>query len=327
MRRPLIAGAAGVAALVGLGPRARVREPESVPTAASHGVPAELVELNDWLAARESALGDVYPHATKTVVWAHPEAPAPTERVVLYLHGFSATRQETRPLADSVAARLDANLFYARLAGHGRPGEAMAQVEAGDWLDDVGEAMAVAERLGRRVVLIGTSTGATLALWAASRPEWSERIDALVLISPNLAPADPAAELLLWPWGNVILRAVVGGEREWEPVNEAQARYWTTRYPSRVLLPMMALVDFVRALPLERVRVPVLVVHSSDDQVVSVPAMQDMFARLGSPMRREVVVDDSGDPAHHVLAGDALSPGTTMRLVEEIVEFGGAPQG
>ena len=205
----------------------------------------------------------------------------------------------------------------------------MAEVSVTDWMADVAEAFAVAERLGERVVLMGTSTGASLALWAATRPEWRERLDALVLISPNLGPRDPRARMLLWPWGGTLLRVVQGRERVWEPANAEQARHWTTRYPSRALLPMMALVAHVEDLPLEAVHTPTWMAYSAHDQVIAPEAALAAFERLGSQRKTTVLVRDSDDAAQHVLAGDILSPSTTARLSDEIVTFveASAPSG
>ena len=43
--------------------------------------------------------------------------------------------------------------------------------------------------LGETVVLIGTSTGGTLAMWAATREEAQDRLGAVVMLSPNYQPA------------------------------------------------------------------------------------------------------------------------------------------
>ena len=59
-----------------------------------------------------------------------------TQWAVVYIHGFSASRMETAPLADTIATALGANLFYARLAGHGRGGAAMGEPSVQDWLAD-----------------------------------------------------------------------------------------------------------------------------------------------------------------------------------------------
>ena len=89
-------------------------------------------DLDRYLAASEAQFADIVPNTEKAIIWAgasHVKTPVS----VVYLHGFSATRQEVVPLADIVAAELGANLFYTRLTGHGRSGEAMAEATVNDW--------------------------------------------------------------------------------------------------------------------------------------------------------------------------------------------------
>jgi alpha-beta hydrolase superfamily lysophospholipase len=271
--------------------------------------------------ASESGVPDLRPDAAKTVAWADPDRREATPLAVVYLHGFSASRVETAPLADSVAAALGANLFYTRLTGHGRDGPAMADASVEAWLDDADEALRAGAALGERVVLVGSSTGGTLALWAAVASPWRDRLAALVLLSPNLGPADARSRILLWPWGGLLARVVVGPTRSFTPVNEAQARGWTTSYPTRALLPMMALVDAVDEELLERVRAPTLLLHSPHDRVLDVEAMLQGYEALGSAVKRRVAVEEVGDPYHHILAGDILSPSTTLPVARHIVRF------
>lgn len=307
-------GALGVVACVALlGPRARVRGG----VASVEPGP----DVSAWLAGREATVPGIRPGDGKEVIWAHPEARSRTPLSVVYLHGFSADRHEISPVPEEVAAALGANLFFTRLRGHGRDGDAMAQARAEDWLQDTEEAMAVGSRLGERVVLVGTSTGGTLAVWAAAQPRWRERLAAVVLISPNFGPRDGTAELLLWPWGGLLARAVVGAERCFEPLNAEQARHWTTCYPTRALLPMMALVDHVRGLDPEEVRSPLLVLYSPRDQVVDAQATEGVVATFASPVMRVEDFTGSGDPSHHVLAGAIISPGTTGAATLRILDF------
>ena len=126
-------------------------------------------DLDGYLARSEARFADLRPGVEKTIIWAD-SSKAKTPIALVYLHGFSATRQETRPLCDTLAARLGANLFYTRLRGHGRSDDAMAEASANDWLNDSYEALAIGRRLGERVVLVGTSTGATPAAWLATPP-------------------------------------------------------------------------------------------------------------------------------------------------------------
>ncbi|HET9948132.1 MAG TPA: alpha/beta fold hydrolase [Longimicrobiales bacterium] len=311
-RRAALAAGLLLAAALLAGPRARVSERWTEPRLGP--------DLDADLAAREAAVPDLRAGEAGSVLWAG----SPGERTPLalaYLHGFSADRHEVEPLVSGLAAELGANAYFARLSGHGATPEALGRATAEDWLDDVAEAVAVGGRIGERVVLVGTSTGGTLALWAAGREEAAGRVAALVLISPNLGVADPAARLLLWPWGGLLARLAEGPERCFEPVSAQQARHWTTCYPTSALLPMMALVDLVRGAPPGSVRVPVLVFRSPDDRVVDAMSSARALERLVAGRLEVVEIADAGDPQAHVLAGDILSPGTTERVQAEIASF------
>jgi hypothetical protein len=77
---------------------------------------------------------------------------------IVYVHGFSASKAEVRPLPDRVAAALHANLFFTRLTGHGQDGTAMAKGSINAWVNNHAEAIAIDRAIGERVVVIGTST-------------------------------------------------------------------------------------------------------------------------------------------------------------------------
>jgi esterase/lipase len=284
-------------------------------------------DVDAYLAARESSVSDLRPGEAKAVVWADPETRARTPIALVYLHGYSADRHEVDPLVNRLAEALGANVFYARLTGHGRGGAGMADATVEAWMDDVAEAVAVGAALGERVVLVGTSTGGTLAVWAAARSEAAGRVAALAVISPNFHPRDRSSRVLLWPWGARLAALVVGSERCFEPENEEQALHWTVCYPTSALAPMMALVEYVRTMPLDGVTVPVLVAYSREDTVVDPEETRLAFGRLGSSRKQLLEISGSGDPADHVIAGDIMSPATTDEIARSILEFLQAPLG
>jgi alpha-beta hydrolase superfamily lysophospholipase len=275
--------------------------------------------LEDWLAEAEAGVPDLRPEAAKQIVWAG----APGTRsdwVVVNLHGFSASREELRPLPDLVAERLGANLFLTRLAGHGRDGAAMAEPQVADWVDDLAEAVAVGRALGDRVLLLGSSTGGTLAVLAAADPELSEALAGVVLLSPNLRVAGWGGRLIEWPgaaaWGPLL----IGTERSFEPRSAGHAEHWTTRYPTRAVAVLGALTHAVRGLDMGAITVPALVAVSGRDEVIDGRAAVRAAAEWGA--RSELVpvtLAVGDDPSGHVLAGDILSPATTAPLVERIV--------
>lgn len=314
-RRWIVAAAAPVllALVFFTGPVHRIDE-----TVSPVQLPSEPTSLEAYLAESERRHPDIVRGAEKSIVWAHPDR-RKTPVSIIYLHGFSASRQEVAPLCDELGVRLGANVFYTRLAGHGRAPQAMGEVQGNEWLQDAVEALAIGREIGERVIVIGTSTGGTLALWLAQREPQS--IAALVLISPNLGPRGAGADLIAGPWGAQILRAVMGPEHRWDPANAAQARYWSWQYPSTALLPMMALVALVRGSPLESITTPTLVLYSPQDQVVDPSKTEQAFARFGARDKRLQAVNDSADRSSHVLAGDILAARDTARVREWIVDF------
>ena len=310
---PVLAVLAALSALIALGPRASV--------APTWTEPALGPDLDDWLAEREAAVPRLRAGEAESVLWADSVGRGRTPLAVVYLHGFSADRHEVEPLVSDLASDLRANAYFARITGHGQDGQAMASASVEDWLADASEAVGIGARIGERVVLVGTSTGATLALWAAAQPEAAGRLAALVLISPNLGLRDRRSRMLLWPWGETLARLIVGPERCFEPENELQALHWTVCYPTRALMRMMALVEHVRSLDLAGVTVPTLVAYSRQDAVVDPESTERVLAGLGGRGAAYFLVPDSGDPAHHVIAGDIMSPGTTDAVRERILAF------
>lgn len=214
-------------------------------------------DLDQYLATSEGQFDDIIPGTEKTIIWADSTRQV-SEIALVYLHGFSATRPETAPLSDRLADSLQANLFYTRLKGHGRDGEALANVTINDWFNDTAEALAIAHRFGRKVILIGTSTGGTLATWAAAQLEM-KNVLAVIMLSPNYGPAAVGADVLTWPWARQFTPFFLGKTRSWEGSNAAHNHFWTTTYPVEALISMMALVDFVRESDLSGIKYPFFV--------------------------------------------------------------------
>jgi len=282
-------------------------------------LPRSHAALEQRLIASEQKLGDVVPGTEKHLRWAHPDRRR-TPLAIVYLHGYSASRQEVDPLCEELATALGANVYYTRLAGHGRGAAAMGRVTGNDWLQDAAEAVAIGQRIGERVVLIGTSTGGTLALWLAQQG-LTGAVAAQVLISPNLGPRPRASELLAGPWGAQLLSLAVGDEHRWQPRNAEQAKYWTWRHPSRALLPMMAVVREVRRGGFERISLPTLIIYSPQDTVVDPARILEAHAQLGARNKPLLRIERSGDPSNHVLAGRILAPDATPRIRERILQF------
>ncbi len=280
-------------------------------------------DLDSWLAAREARFPDIVPGVEKRVAWAGRVGER-TPLAVVYLHGFSATSEEIRPVPDRVAQALGANLFFTRLAGHGRGGAAMAEPVAGDWLEDAAEALAIGRRIGDEVIVIATSTGGTLAAIAATDPVRIAGVRGIVFVSPNFRLRNPAAPILTMPFARWWGPLVAGRELGFVPLNAAHGRYWTARYPAEAVFPLGALLRHARGLDYSGVTTPALFVYSPKDAVVSAGVTRRIAARWGGPVETmEVTLPPGNDPYDHILAGDIVSPGGTTPLVEAILDWAG----
>ena len=277
-------------------------------------------DVEGFLRHMEGNYEDIVPGTERTIVWANDSTREKTDIALVYLHGYSATRQETAPLTEIVARELNANVYYARLNGHGRTGEALGRARADSWIADTRQAIDIGQRIGRKVVLIGTSTGGTLATWLAAQNDEAD-VAAYILLSPNFGPRDVKSHMLNWPWSSWWVPLMVPEQRRWEPENELHEQYWTTSYPFKGLFQMMALVKMVYEKDLSQMRKPVLCIFSPDDPVVDAGRIEKAYQRFGSDVKEKLEINDPENGNLHVVAGDILSPKRTKYISEKIVEF------
>ena len=279
-------------------------------------------DIDAYLATQESRFDDITPGVEKRVIWAGTPG-ARTPLSIVYVHGFSATSEEIRPVPDHLAATLGANLVFTRLTGHGRSGAALAEATVADWTRDVTEALELGRRTGEEVIFLSTSTGGTLVAALLARAQvLTEDVKGAIFVSPNFALNNPAAPLLTWPWARYWIPLIAGETRSFEPANNDQATYWTTQYPIVATLPLAALVKEVETFDFSLTLVDALFWYHPDDQVVRADATD----RVISAWRRgfadaDVITPDLGatdDPFAHVVTGDILSPDQTDRTVDQM---------
>lgn len=277
-------------------------------------------DLDDYLAKQESVYTEIVPRTEKMIIWNTPHQQQQTAISVVFVHGFSASRQELSPLTENIAQRLGANLYLTRLTGHGQTGNAMQDVSVAALLNDVREAYEIGKRIGERVLLIGNSTGATLLTYLASHISTS-KILGFVLLSPNYGLKDKQSEWLLMPFAKYWMPILKGRYYEFVPRNELQARYWTCKYPITALVQMMKLVELTRKSPLSNVKTATLVLYSDEDPLIDNQQVKQVFEKLGSPIKTLEVVSAVQTGVQHVIAGDILSPHTTQLVEEKILKF------
>ena len=265
----------------------------------------EWSQLEEWVSHQEAQYPNIKPGNTSRIVF-YDSVPQKTEISVVYLHGFSASPMEGMPGHLEIAQALKANLYLPRLYDHGLDEtDPLLDFTAEKYLDAAREALAVGGKLGNRVVVLGTSTGGTLALQLADYPQ----LAALGLYSPNVAVFDQRVELLSKPWGLQLAKFISKGDfHTMDKITEEKKKYWTTTYRVESGPHLQKLLDVtMRKQTFEKVKVPVFMGYyykndSLQDRVVSVAAMQSMFEQLGTHQddKYQQAFPEAGD---HVILG------------------------
>lgn len=197
-----------------------------------------------------------------------------TGTACLLIHGLTSTPYEVRELAEHLHTA-GHTVFGPLLPGHGRRLDTLAQIRWSAWTDAVETELQTLYRDHRHVIVGGSSMGASLALWLASRHPVSGVIG---LGTPYaLRPLAYAAYLLRY------LRPIipkVGGSSIADPIaRRAHPSYLGT--PTHSVVEMIRLLRAVhRRLP--DVTAPLLLLHAWDDPVMPRGNAIAVYERVGS---------------------------------------------
>jgi pimeloyl-ACP methyl ester carboxylesterase len=270
------------------------------------GVPADARLLERYVAGHE-ALHKLKPDNEARIIWANDSAKNRTGYVMVYLHGFSASQAEGDPVHKDLARKFKCNLYLSRLAEHGiDTSDAMVNLTVDKYWESAKEALAIGKQLGDTVILVGCSTGGTLALkLAAEYPD----IRALILLSPNIAINDPNAWLANNPWGLQIARMVLGSKfvDSKKDSSDLYRQYWYYHYRLESVVALEELLESsMNKQTFQKVKQPTLLLYYYKDEVhqdstVKVSAMKEMFSQLGTPsdLKRSLAMPATGD---HVIS-------------------------
>jgi pimeloyl-ACP methyl ester carboxylesterase len=266
-------------------------------------VPAEAIALEQYIQSNE-AKHKLKPDNEARILWLNDSVKQQTAYSVVYLHGFSASQEEGDPIHYEFAQKFGCNLFLSRLDAHGiDTTEPLANFTADGVWNSAKEAYAIGKKLGKKVILVATSTGGTLALkLAAEYPD----IAGLILLSPNIAINDPNAWLLNNHWGLQLAKLVKGKYNKAKDTTAIYAQYWNNKYRIESTVQLEELLESsMKESTFNKITQPVLLLYyfkdeKNQDPVVKVSAMKRMFNQLGTPenLKRQVAVPNAGD---HVL--------------------------
>ena len=289
-------------------------------------ISASIANIDDYVKMNDEGF-TLKPDNESRIVWANDSVKERTAVSLLYLHGFSASWYEGYPVNVEFAKYFGCNAYFPRLASHGIETEdALIDMTPDRLWNSAKEALMIARTLGRKVIIMGTSTGGTLALKLAS--DFPEYVDGLILYSPNIRINNKAAFLLSKPWGLQIGRYAEGGTyriSDEEP-DSKYCKYWNCKYRMEAVVYLQQLVaETMVNQTYKNVNEPVFLAYyfkdeTHQDDVVKVGAMLKMFDHLGTPadLKIKVAFPEAGD---HVI-GCELKSGAYMDVLKETIKFG-----
>ena len=285
-------------------------------------VPSDPSSLEKYIKDHE-ALHKLKPDNEARILWLHDSLKEKTEYAVVYLHGFSASQEEGDPVHYEFAQKLGCNLFLSRLEDHGVDTTVpLANFTADRLWNSAKEAYAIGKQLGKKIILLSTSTGGTIALkLCAEYPD----IAANIMLSPNIAINDDKAWMLNNHWGKQIAELIQGKNRVINDTTALYAQYWNNHYATSSLVQLEELIEStMKESTFKKVTQPSLLLYyykdeKHQDPVVKVSAMKRMFTQLGTPdsLKRQVAIPNAGD---HVI-GSYVKSKDLQKVEDECEKF------
>ncbi len=259
------------------------------------------------------SLEKVRPGNEAKIIWANDSTHAMTEYALVYLHGFSASSHEGFPINEDFPKRYKCNAFLPRLAAHGLETEnPLIDMTPDRLYESAKQALVIANRIGKKVIIMGTSTGGTLGLKLAA--EFPNMVYALILYSPNVSIKQKASLLLSKPWGLQIARLNFGGNfrvLEDDPSGEI-CKYWYCRYRAEGPVYLQQLIDAtMNETVFSKVRCPLFMGYyfkdeEHQDQTIEVKAALQMFEKVNTPGSKKIA-QPFPEAGAHVIACDLTS--------------------
>ena len=264
--------------------------------------------LDSLVRANESK-HSIKPNNEASIIWADSNHQQ-TEYAIVYLHGFSASQMEGDPVHKNIAKQFHCNLYLARLAEHGiDTTEDLQNLTAENYWESAKQAYIIGKQLGKKIILMSTSTGGTLSLQlAAAYPD----IAGQILYSPNIEIFNPTAPLLNNPWGLQIGRMVMKGNyMDIKYQHPDYPKYWNTHYRLEATVALQNLLEAtMNQETFSKVKQPTLALYyykdeANQDHVVKVTAIQKMIKEIATPTDLKSAV--AVNTGNHVLASPLVS--------------------
>lgn len=285
----------------------------------------ELEDLDCFTDQREGQIHGVRKHLQKGIRWADPEKKTTTEWTVIFIHGFSSARLECSPLFENIADHLNANMYFARLPGHGLEEGVIADFEEDQtfkgYLQETVEALAIGQCLGEKVLLCGSSCGSILSAYVASQLWLPNCVKGIVGVSLAIRPC-PVLPVKYVGWIPIIRELILWGHSRGYMhqchkrglKGEDEFRTWI--YPAHLPATVFDVAESVQLRDPSLIKVPLLGLVNPKDHVVSFEEAERWVARV--PQGKLVAVHPLETEQQHMIISAATAPSTVEFAFKEV---------
>ena len=218
-----------------------------------------------------------------------------------------------------VAEKLQANLYFARLRGHGQDGRALGESSFDEFLEDTIEAIEIGKTIGDEVIVIGSSTGCSLIHVALGQ---GVRIKSAVYISPNFGPKPLIGQALRLPGAKFLVPLVFGKNHSFITKSPEHARGWTNSYPTMALFSIKESVFAAHQVDHQAIKIPIMMWFSDEDKIVNAKWTRRIASMMGDNVTlHNPSLSEQDDSSCHVIIGDILSPSQTSGAVDKLLNW------
>jgi carboxylesterase len=204
----------------------------------------------------------------------------------LLVHGFTGSPKEMRWMGEYLNQQ-GYSVLGIRLAAHATRQEDMLRARWQDWFASVEDGWHMLSNTCQQTFLAGLSMGGALCLLAATQ---LPAAGVVAMSTPFDLPKDPRRRYIKFL--HRIQPSVAKGLPDWHNPQAALDHVDYPSYPTRSILELDALLAEMR-LNLHKVKIPVLLVHSRQDNSVSPENMPAIYNALGTGQKSMLWIEDS----------------------------------
>jgi carboxylesterase len=214
---------------------------------------------------------------------------------VLMIHGFTGSPSELRPVADALHAQ-EYTVSAPLLAGHGTIPADLNKTRWQDWLATAELALADLQKTCETIFVAGQSMGGLLTLNLAMHHD--HEITGAIVYSPAVILRDKTSRLA--PIAKYFVKETPKGPDDFVD-KRAVPRLWDYAVnPIPAVHELLKLMKQTRRI-LPQVTCPLLILHSTRDQIVDPASAQLVYDKAGSTDKEILILENSG----HVITLDA----------------------